>query len=102
MYLLSKEFVRERNSPCAVPARLMLEKDCSWRMYVDSCAINKITVKHWFLVPRSNDLLDCLHGACVFSEIDLTSGYHHIWMNMNVPCPTMFSNHIIYRKNNIF
>jgi hypothetical protein len=54
------------------------KKDGTQRLCVDYHALNEVTIKNKYLLPRIGDLLDQLRGVCVFSKIDLRSGYHQL------------------------
>jgi hypothetical protein len=54
----------------------VLKKDGTQRLCMDYRTLNEVTVKNRYPLHRIDDLFDELCGACVFSKIDLQSGYH--------------------------
>jgi hypothetical protein len=45
-------------------------------MCVDYRSQNEMTIKNNYPLPRIEDLFNQMKGACVFSKIDMRSGYH--------------------------
>jgi hypothetical protein len=76
--LLDKGYIEPSCSPYGAPILFVGKKDGTLRMCMDYRALNKLTVKNRYPLPRIDDLLDQLHGATVFSSLDLASGYHQV------------------------
>jgi hypothetical protein len=75
--LLDEGFICPSSSSWGTPV-LFLKKDGSMRMCVDYCELNKVAIKNRYPLLRIDYLLVQLQGACVFSKIDLRSGYQQV------------------------
>jgi hypothetical protein len=73
-----KGYIRPSTSPWAAPILFVEKKDGTKRMCIDYRALNEVTIKNKYPLPRIEDLFDQLRGASVFSKIDLRSGYHQL------------------------
>jgi hypothetical protein len=76
--LSEKGYIRPSTSPWAAPVLFVEKKDGTRRMCIDYWALNEVTIKNKYPLPRIEYLFDQLRGAGVFSKIDLRLGYHQL------------------------
>lgn len=86
-HLLIKQFIEEglrdgiiepSTSPWSSPLLLVKKADGATRVCVDYRALNNVTKKNAYPLPRIDDAYQFLSGASCFSTIDLKSGF---WKN---------------------
>jgi hypothetical protein len=56
----------------------VVKKDDTERLCMDYHALNGVTVKNKYPLPRIDDLFDQLHRAYMFSKINLQLEYHQL------------------------
>ncbi|KAG7674175.1 hypothetical protein KSW81_006007 [Nannochloris sp. 'desiccata'] len=74
--LLARGYIQHSNSEFGAPVLFVKKKDGTWRLCVDYRELNDLTVKLKYPLPRTDDLLDSIEGATVFSSLDAVQGYH--------------------------
>lgn len=76
--LVSKGFIVSSRSPWCAPLLVVKKKGGSYRVCMDYRALNAVTHKDAFPMPRPEDLFDRLHGARYLTSLDMISGYHQV------------------------
>ena len=92
--LLSKGLIEPSTSPFGAPVLFARKKDGGLRMVLDYRALNKITIKNRYPIPRIDDLLDQLQGSKCWSSADLMSGYWQLRIDESDVPKTAFKTHI--------
>jgi hypothetical protein len=96
--LLEKGCISPSSSLWGAPVIFVPEKDGTQRLCVDYRALNEVTVKNKYPLPRIDDLFDQLRGACVFSKINLQSGYHQLKIReCDIPKTAFVSRYGLYK-----
>lgn len=76
--LIEAGFIRPSSSPWGAPVLFVTKKEGTLRLCIDYRALNRLTKKNSYPLPRIDDIFDQLGNAKYFSKIDLRSGYRQI------------------------
>lgn len=76
--MLDEGIIAEGSGKYASPAILVRKKDVSLRFCVDYRKLNRLTVVEPHPIPITDELLETIAPARVFSALDLESGYHQV------------------------
>ena len=72
--------ITKSNSPVGAPILLVTKPDGSFRLCVNYSALNKVTLKHIYLLSLMTELRERLNTAKVFTKLDLKNEYHLVRM----------------------
>ena len=83
--------IQESESPWSAPIVLAAKADGTTRVCVDYRALNRVTKKDAYPIPRIDESFSLFHGARFFTILDLLSGYWQIMMDRLSREKTAFS-----------
>ena len=88
-------WITHTSSPFAAPSMLVGKKDdgsgqVQYRMVINYRALNAITISPEYPLPTIQDVLNMLHGAKVFTVLDMEQGFHQIRVDPHDQYKTAF------------
>ena len=76
--LLAKKVIHTSHSSWSAPIIVVPKGDGGKCLVIDYRALNKVTRKFTWPMPKVEDIFSKLNGATYFTALDLRAGYHHI------------------------
>ena len=89
--MLTQKIIEPSDSPWSAPVCLVKKKDGTCRFCVDFRALNNVTQKDAYPLPRIDTTLENLAGSRWFCTLDLVSGYWQIKMSESSKNKTSFA-----------
>ena len=76
--LLAAKVIHTSHSRWSTPIIIVPKGDGGKCLVIDYRALNKVTKKFTWPMPKVEDIFSKLNGATYFTTLDLRAGYHHI------------------------
>lgn len=91
---LTAGIIRPSSSPIAAGFFFVEKKDKSLRPCIDYRGLNNITVKNKYPLPLLTSAFELLHGATIFTKLDLRNAYHLVRIREGDEWKTAFNTHL--------
>ena len=90
--LLAARVICSSQSSWSVPIIVVPKGDGGKHLVIDYRALNKVTRKFTWPMPKVEDIFSKLNRATYFTTLDLHAGYHHIPLDKSSICKTAFNS----------
>ena len=91
--LLTVKVICSSRSSWSAPIIVVPKGDGGKQLVINYRALNKVTRKFTWPIPKVKDIFSKLSGAKYFSTLDLSAGYHHIPLDKSQIPQTVFNSH---------
>ena len=90
--LLAAKIICSSHSSWSAPIIVVPKGDRGKGLIIDYRALNKVTRKFMWPMPKVEDIVSKLNGATYFTTLDLCAGYHHISLDKSSIPKTAFNS----------